>query len=75
MQSVSIRDLTHGFSHYLKEVKGGEAITVLERNVPVADLVPHNKNLLYPGWKRNLKRRKIKGESFAMTTIKSRNEQ
>ena len=72
MQSVSIRELMHDFSHYLKNVKSGDQITILERNVPVAEIVPFNKNVLFPGWKRQIKRRKIGGESFAATTAKSR---
>ena len=74
MQSVSIRELMHDFSHYLKEVKSGDRITILERNAPVADIIPHNKNIAFPGWKRPVKKRRIKGESFAMSVIKSRAE-
>ena len=55
MQKVNIRDLMHNFSHYLKEVKEGDCITVLERNKAVADIVPHNPNIQYPGWKRTIK--------------------
>jgi antitoxin (DNA-binding transcriptional repressor) of toxin-antitoxin stability system len=72
MQTVSIRDLMHNFSHYLKEVKGGEHITILERRNPVADIIPHNKNIRFPGWKRSIKRRRIQGESFSSTIRKSR---
>lgn len=72
MQSISIRVLMHNFAHYLKEVKEGECITILERNNPVADIVPHNDNVKYPGWKREVKRRKIGGEPFSETTEKIR---
>jgi antitoxin (DNA-binding transcriptional repressor) of toxin-antitoxin stability system len=72
MQAVSIRDLMHNFSHYLKEVKEGEHITILERRNPVADIIPHNKNIRFPGWKRSIKRRKIRGDSFSSTTRKCR---
>jgi prevent-host-death family protein len=75
MHSVSIRDLMHNFSHYLKEVKTGERITVLERNVAVADIIPHDIGITYPGWKRTIKRRKIKGEAFSETVAKSREDQ
>jgi prevent-host-death family protein len=72
MQSVSIRDLTHNFSRYLSSVKAGESITILERNHPVADIIPYSKNIRYPGWKRPLVRRKIKGEAFSDTFAKVR---
>lgn len=45
MQKVNIRDLMHNFSSYLKQVKEGERITILERNKPVVDIVPHNPNV------------------------------
>ena len=72
MQHVSIRDLMHNFSRYLKGVKEGECITVLERRKPVADIIPHNPNVMYPGWKRSVSRRKIGGESFSTSVSKSR---
>lgn len=65
MHTVSIRDLMHNFSHYLKEVKDGEHITILERRNPVADIIPHNRNIRYPGWKRTIKRKKIGGEALS----------
>jgi prevent-host-death family protein len=75
MQSVSIRDLMHNFSHYMKEVKSGESITILERNKAVADIVPHERTVRFPGWKRTITKRSIKGESFSTTVAKSREEQ
>jgi len=55
----------HNFSNILKEVKEGERITILERRNPVADIIPHNKNIRYPGWKRTIRRRKIRGEALS----------
>ena len=72
MVSINIRELIHHFSKYLKEVKAGERIVVLERNVPVADIVSHNENIARPGWKRDIKKIKIQGESFAQTVVKNR---
>ncbi len=71
MVEVGIRDLMHNFSYYLKEVKAGKCITILERQKAVADIIPHN-NIRFPGWKRTIKRRKIKGESFSKTVSKNR---
>ena len=64
MHAVSIRDLMHNFSYYLKEVKSGEGITVLKRNVPVADIVPHENAIRFPGWKRPLPGVKSRGRLF-----------
>lgn len=75
MISVSIRDLTHNFSSYLKEVKSGERITILERNRPVADIIPHNENVARPGWKRKINKLKLKGEPFTKTIVRDRGEE
>lgn len=75
MQKVNIRDLMHNFSSYLKNVKDGDCITVLERNKAVADIVPHNPDIRYPGWKRTIKKRTISGESFSATVVKNREQE
>ena len=75
MTQVTIRQLTHGFSGYLKAVKRGERIVILNRRVPVADLIPHNENLAQPGWKRPISKIKVKGEPFSKTVSKMRDEE
>ena len=75
MKSVNIRELTHHFSSYLKVVKRGERIVVMERSLPVADIVPHNENVTGPGWKRPIQKIHVKGETFAETTIRARAEE
>ena len=72
MAAINIRELTHNFSRYLKAVKEGRRITVLERNIPVADIVPHNEHVLFAGWKRPVEKIKIKGESLSRTIVKNR---
>ena len=72
MRSVNIRELTHHFSSYLKVVKRGKRIVVMERSSPVADLVPHNENVTSPGWKRPIRKIRVPGETFAETTTRSR---
>jgi prevent-host-death family protein len=74
MVSVSIRELTHHFSKYLSEVKEGERIVVLERNVPVVDIIPHNQNVAQAGWKRPIKRVSLAGETLSETVVKNRRE-
>lgn len=75
MTQVTIRQLTHGFSGYLKVVKSGERIVILDRRTPVADLIPHNENLASPGWKRPLSRIKLKGGGLSKTVSKMRDEE
>lgn len=75
MVAISIRELTHNFSKYLKKVKEGETILVTERNIPVAELSPHSLSQRKPNWKRKLKRVPYRGESFVETLIKSREEE
>ena len=75
MKSVNIRELTHHFASYLKVVKRGERIIVMERSLPVADLVPHNENVGQPGWRRPISKIKIKGPSFSETISKMREEE
>ena len=74
MTQVTIRQLTHGFAFYLKAVKRGERIVILDRRTPVADLIPHNENLASPGWKRPLSKIKLKGEGLSQTVAHMRDE-
>ena len=74
MRAVNIRELTHHFSSYLKAVRQGERFVVMDRSSPVADLVPHNKNVQTPGWKRPIKRIRVKGEPISETVSKMRAE-
>ena len=75
MTSINIRELLHHFSGHLKKVKSGERILITERNVPVAELVPHNANLDSPGWKRPIKKIRIKGGSMSKEIAKMRREE
>ena len=72
--TVNIRELTHHFASYLNRVKRGEMLVVLERNLPVADLVPHQDNLAAPGWRRAISKIRVKGEPFSATTTRLRAE-
>ena len=72
MKTVNIRELTHRFSSYLKVVKRGERIVVMERRVPVAELIPHNAHVTSPVWKRPIQRIRVKGEPLSVTTSRLR---
>jgi prevent-host-death family protein len=75
MKTVNIRELTHHFASYLKAVKRGERVVVLQRSLPVADLIPHNENVSVPVWKRSIEKIQVKGESFSKTTARLRSEE
>ena len=75
MTQVTIRELMHGFSSYLKAVKNGERIVILDRRTPVADLIPNNENLARPGWKRPVAKIAVKGSGLAATVSKMRDEE
>lgn len=74
MKAVNIRELTHHFSSYLRVVKRGERIVVMDRSSPVADLVPHNENVQKPAWKRPIRKIRIKGEPLSETVVRLRAE-
>jgi len=52
-----------------------ERIIVMKRNKAVAEIIPHNENVVPPGWKRDIQKIKIDGESFSDTVIKERKKQ
>jgi len=77
MVSINIRELSHNFSKYLNKVKSGKRIVIMERNTPVADIIPHNENIIPPLWRREIERVKIKGASSSLSNavIKNRREE
>jgi prevent-host-death family protein len=42
MSKVGIADLKAHLSHHLRRVRGGRTITVLDRDIPVARIVPYD---------------------------------
>jgi len=74
MVATNIRDLMHHFSKYLRRVKAGERVVLMERNVPVADIIPHNENVARPGWKRRIEKITVEGEPLSRTIVKNRRE-
>ncbi len=75
MKAVNIRELTHHFSSYLRVVKRGGRIVVMDRSSPVADIVPHNENVQKPAWKRPIQKIRVKGETLSQTTVRLRAEE
>jgi prevent-host-death family protein len=44
MKRVRIADLKARLSEYLRSVRRGEVITVLDRETPIARIIPHREN-------------------------------
>ncbi len=44
VKKVRIADLKARLSEHLRSVRGGEVITVLDRETPIARIVPHREN-------------------------------
>jgi prevent-host-death family protein len=44
MKRIRIADLKARLSEHLRSVRGGEVITVLDRETPIARIVPHREN-------------------------------
>lgn len=44
MLEVRIADLKARLSEYLRQVRNGEVLTVLDRNTPIARVIPHEKS-------------------------------
>jgi prevent-host-death family protein len=42
MKKVGIADLKAHLSHHLRSVRGGRTITIVDRNTPVAQIVPYD---------------------------------
>jgi len=58
----------------MKRVKAGERVCVVERNIPIADIVPHNEHVS-AGWKRPVKKVRLpKGVSLAEEVVRARKE-
>ena len=75
MISINIREFSHNIAKYLRKVKQGERVIIMERNVPIADITPHNENISRPGWKREIRKLEIPGESFTETIVKNRRDE
>ncbi len=44
MKNVGIADLKSKLSEHLREVRRGEILTVMDRNTPIARVVPYNEH-------------------------------
>ncbi len=75
MTAINMREFSHNMSRYLDKVKRGDRIVLMERNMPVVDIVAHNPHVAQPTWKRPIKRIKIKGEPLSISIVKARQEE
>ncbi|MBF0569787.1 MAG: type II toxin-antitoxin system Phd/YefM family antitoxin [Candidatus Omnitrophica bacterium] len=77
MVAINVRELTHHFAKYLGSVKKGERFVIMERDKPVAEIIPHWGAEKTQGWKRKIKRVKLKGPGLSASemVIKLRQEE
>ena len=72
MRQITIREFAHHLSENLKLVKSGERLVILDRKTPIADVIPHQEHVIFPGWKRSLKRVQPKGASLTEAILDGR---
>jgi len=77
MTSISVREFSHHMAKYLKKLRAGEGFILKYRNEPIAQMMPTHlaSGSTVPGWRRPIKRIKIKGESASQTIIRMRQEE
>jgi antitoxin (DNA-binding transcriptional repressor) of toxin-antitoxin stability system len=75
MTTVSIREFSHNMSKYLKKLRAGEGFILKYRNEPIAQVLPSKPAPpTVPGWKRYIKKIKLKGDPLSETVVKMRRE-
>lgn len=74
MQYVQFSELRARCKLIFDRVESGERVLVTRHGRPIAEIIPYEETLLPCGWKRNVKKIKIKGESISNTVIKERRE-
>ncbi len=69
MTTVSIREFSHHMAKYLKKLRNGEGFILKYRNEPIAQIMPNKPVSVVPGWKRPIKRVKLKGGGLISETV------
>ncbi len=75
MVEICMREFTHNIGKYMERVNNGEKFVITKRNRPVADIIPHNKEKVSPGWSLEMPKLKIKGLSMSKELIKQRQKE
>jgi len=70
-----MREFTHNIASYMDRAHKGEIFVIMKRNQPVADIVPHNKKRVKPGWSMEMPKLKVKGLNMAEEFVKFRQEE
>lgn len=74
MQYVQFSELRARCKLIFDRVESGERVLVTRHGRPIAEIIPYEETLLPRGWKRKVKKIKIKGEPISNTVIKERRE-
>lgn len=75
MIKINMREFSHNIAKYIDRADKGEKIVLIKRGKPVVDITPHNEDPRKPGWKRKIDKIAVKGETFAETVTKLRDEE
>ncbi len=72
MQTMTIREFAHHLADNLKRVKAGERLVILDRKTPIADIIPHQEHVTFPGWKRKITRISSKTAKLTQAILENR---
>lgn len=75
MVKINMREFSHNIARYIERARRGEKIVLVKRQKPVVDIMPHNECPQKPGWKRKIDKIHARGETFAQTVVKMRQEE
>lgn len=70
-----MREFTHDIAGYMRRASLGEEFVVMKRNQAIADIIPHNKGKIKPGWSLNMPKKIIQKEGFSDELIKFRQKE
>lgn len=75
MVKINMREFSHNIAQYIERARRGEKIVLIKRRKPVVDIMPHNEYPKKPGWKREIDKIHVRGETFSQTVVKMRREE
>jgi len=75
MIKISMREFTHDIAEYMNRASQGEEFVVMKRNQAIADIIPHSKGKIKPGWSLNMPKKIIQNEGLSDELVKFRQKE
>lgn len=75
MVKISMREFAHNMAEYVRRAQKGERIVLMKHKEPVVELTPHQASAPTPGWRRKIKKVKVRGKTFASTVEEMRRQE